>query len=171
MPELLAGRSDGRVPRGHAGEHDLSTDLRQCADDQQVADDFTYVTHEPTGPLGRYVASIWYARGRLRAPAERVAPTGSAVLGLVLGAPIAQVARNGSGDVHLARTGFLLGPDDQPMLNRPLGETWCVGVVATPIGCATAFGVDPRCCGAGWWARSRGRRCAASCSGSTTPAP
>ena len=30
------------------------------------------------------------------------------------------------------------------MLNRPLGETWCVGVVATPIGCATAFGVDPR---------------------------
>lgn len=109
-----------------------------------MADDFTYVTHEPTGRLGRYVASIWYARGRLRAPAERVSPTGSAVLGLVLGAPIAQVGRNGSGDVHLARTGFLLGPDDQPMLNRPLGETWCVGVVATPIGCATAFGVDPR---------------------------
>ncbi|WP_421735492.1 helix-turn-helix domain-containing protein [Cellulomonas sp.] len=109
-----------------------------------MTDSFTYVTHEPTGALGRYVASIWYARGRLRAPAERVAPTGSAVLGLVLGPPIAQVARNGTGDVHLARTGFLLGPDDQPMLNRPLGETWCVGVVATPIGCATAFGVDPR---------------------------
>ncbi|KRD43649.1 hypothetical protein ASE38_05380 [Cellulomonas sp. Root930] len=109
-----------------------------------MTDAFTFVTHEPTGGLGRYVASIWYARGRLRAPAERVAPTGSAVLGLVLGPPIAQVARNGTGDVHLARTGFLLGPDDQPMLNRPLGETWCVGVVATPIGCATAFGVDPR---------------------------
>ncbi|GEL98467.1 helix-turn-helix transcriptional regulator [Cellulomonas terrae] len=109
-----------------------------------MTDDFTYLTHEPTGPLRRFVASIWYARGRLRAPAERVAPTGSAVLGLVLGAPIAQVARNGHGDGHVARTGFLLGPDDQPMLNRPLGETWCVGVVATPIGCATAFGVDPR---------------------------
>ncbi|WP_315094305.1 AraC family transcriptional regulator [uncultured Cellulomonas sp.] len=109
-----------------------------------MTDEFTYVTHRPAGPLGRYVASIWYARGRLRAPAERVAPTGSAVLGLVLGPPIAQVARDGTGDVHLARTGFLLGPDDRPMLNRPLGETWCVGVVATPIGCATAFGVDPR---------------------------
>ncbi|MEZ0446291.1 helix-turn-helix domain-containing protein [Cellulomonas sp. ICMP 17802] len=109
-----------------------------------MADDFTYVTREPPGPLGRYVASIWYARGRLRAPAERIAPTGSAVLGLVLGPPIVQVARNGSGDIHLARTGFLLGPDDRPMLNRPLGETWAVGVVATPVGCATAFGVDPR---------------------------
>ncbi|MET0789349.1 MAG: helix-turn-helix domain-containing protein [Cellulomonas sp.] len=109
-----------------------------------MTDDFTYLPHEPDGTLGRYVASIWFARGRLRAPAERVAPTGSAVLGIVLGPPIAQAARNGSGDVHLARTGFLLGPDDQPMLNRPLGETWCVGVVATPIGCATAFGVDPR---------------------------
>lgn len=106
-------------------------------------DGFTYVTRTPRPPLDRWVGSLWYARGRLRAPAERVAPLGSAVLGLVLGAPIVQTPRNGAGETHLARTGFLLGPSDEPLLNRPLGDTWCVGAVATPVGCAAAFGVPP----------------------------
>lgn len=107
------------------------------------ADGFTYVTRAPQAPLDRWVASLWFARGRLRAPAERVAPVGAAVLGLVLGAPIVQTPRNGTGETHVARRGFLLGPSDEPLLNRPLGDTWCVGVVATPVGCATAFGVPP----------------------------
>ena len=72
-----------------------------------------------------------------------MAPLGSAVLGVVLGAPIVQTPRNGAGETHLARSGFLLGPSDEPLLNRPLGDTWCVGVVATPVGCAAAFGVPP----------------------------
>lgn len=111
---------------------------------QAVSEDgFTYVTRTPGPPLDRWVGSLWYARGRLRAPAERVAPLGSAVLGLVLGAPIVQTSRNGAGETHLARSGFLLGPSDEPLLNRPLGDTWCLGVVATPVGCAAAFGVPP----------------------------
>lgn len=105
---------------------------------------FDYVTRAPCAELRPFVAELWYARGAMTAPRERVAPTGSAVLGIVLGDPILQVPGNGAGEPYLAEHGFLIGPDDAAMLNEPTGGTWAVGVVATPTGCATAFGVAPR---------------------------
>lgn len=105
---------------------------------------FDYVARAPRPELRPFVAELWYARGTMTAPRERVAPTGSAVLGIVLGDPILQVPGNGDGEPYLAEHGFLIGPDDAAMLNEPTGGTWAVGVVATPTGCATAFGVPPR---------------------------
>lgn len=119
---------------------------------------FTYLPRTPGGRLGRCVESVWFARGRLRVESERIAPTGSTVLGIVLGDPLTQTPRNGAGAAHTATTGFLIGPHDQPVVNRPHAETWCVGIVTTPIGCRAVFGVDPqplrgRITGAGSWPR------------------
>ncbi len=105
---------------------------------------FDYVTRAPGAELRPFVAELWYARGAMTAPRERVAPTGAVVLGIVLGDPILQVPGNGVGEPYLAERGFLIGPDDAAMVNEPTGGTWAVGVVATPTGCATAFGVAPR---------------------------
>jgi AraC-like DNA-binding protein len=104
---------------------------------------FTYLTRSPTGRLRRCVESVWFARGTLPADSERIAPTGSTVLGIVLGAPITQTPRNGTGETFTADTGFLIGPHDQPIVNRPSAETWCVGIVTTPVGARAALGVDP----------------------------
>jgi AraC-like DNA-binding protein len=105
--------------------------------------EFEYRVLAPTGELARFVSEVWFARGTIRGARERITPTGSAVLGIVLGDPIAQVPRDGAGDAFEARTGFLIGPHDQPIINEPLGETWAVGVVTTPVGCRAAFGVAP----------------------------
>lgn len=91
--------------------------------------------------LARYVESIWYARGRIDYQRERIAPTGSTVAVVVLGDPIRLVA--GDEPAFIAREGFLLGPHDGPVVNEPLGETHCVGVVATPVGCRALFGLRP----------------------------
>ena len=45
----------------------------------------------------------------------------------MLGDPIRQVPRNGTGEPYLAERGFLIGPDDAAMLNEPSGGTWAVG--------------------------------------------
>jgi AraC-like DNA-binding protein len=104
---------------------------------------FTYLTRTPDGPLRRCVESIWFARGTLPVDSERIAPTGSTVLGIVLGAPITQTPRNGTGTPFDAVTGFLIGPHDQPIVNRPSAGTWCFGIVTTPVGARAALGVDP----------------------------
>ncbi len=104
---------------------------------------FEYVSVEPTGPLREAVAEVWFARGTIRGPRERIAPTGSTVLGIVLGDPIRQTPGNGRGEPHLAERGFLIGPHDAPIVNEPLGGTWAVGVVTTPIGGRAALGVAP----------------------------
>jgi AraC-like DNA-binding protein len=119
---------------------------------------FTYLTRSPVGPLRRCVESVWFARGTLPADSERVAPTGSTVLGIVLGDPITQTPRNGTGEPFDAVTGFLIGPHDQPIVNRPSAETWCVGIVTTPVGARAALRVDPlplrgRVVGAELWPR------------------
>jgi AraC-like DNA-binding protein len=101
---------------------------------------FTYVTRRPPA-LAPWVESIWFARGRIDYPRERIAPTGSTVAVVVLGDPIRLVA--GDGPAFVARGGFLLGPHDRPVVNEPLGETYCVGVVSTPVGCRALFGVAP----------------------------
>lgn len=105
--------------------------------------EFEYRVLAPTGALGRFVSEVWFARGTIRGARERITPTGSAVLGIVLGDPIAQVPRNGLGDAFEAHTGFLIGPHDQPIVNEPLGDTWAVGIVTTPVGCRAALGVSP----------------------------
>ena len=43
----------------------------------------------------------------------------------------------------MAREGFLIGPHDRPVLNEPLGETHCFGVVTTAVGCRALFGQEP----------------------------
>ncbi len=104
---------------------------------------FEYLAHAPKGELGMYVEEAWFARGTIAGVRERIAPTGSTVLGVVLGSAIRQVPRDGRGEPFIAVRGFLIGPHDQPIVNEPLGLTWAVGVVTTPIGCRAVFGVDP----------------------------
>jgi AraC-like DNA-binding protein len=105
-----------------------------------VGVEFTYVARRPAA-LARFVESVWFARGRIDYQRERIAPTGSTVAVVVLGDPIRLVA--GDGAAFVARDGFLLGPHDRPVVNEPLGETHCVGVVTTPVGCRALFGVAP----------------------------
>ncbi len=105
---------------------------------------FTFVSRRPDGPLDRLVESIWYARGRVPYARERIAPTGSTVAVFVLGDPICQTPRHGAGEPLTTDRGFLLGPHDGPVINAPLGETFAVGVVSTPVGCEALFGVPPR---------------------------
>jgi AraC-like DNA-binding protein len=102
---------------------------------------FTYLTRVPGPPLDRYVELIWYARGRIGHARELIAPTGSTVAAVVLGDPIRQTPAAGS--PFLATTGFLIGPHDRPIVNEPTGETHCLGVVTTPVGCRAVLGLDP----------------------------
>ncbi|MQA07872.1 MAG: helix-turn-helix domain-containing protein [Pseudonocardiaceae bacterium] len=105
--------------------------------------EFVFQTRSPDGVLGRFVESVFYARGRIEYRRERIAPTGSTVAGIVLGAPIRQTPDDGAGPMFEAGTGFLIGPHDRPIVNEPLAETYCVGIVTTPVGCRVVFGVDP----------------------------
>lgn len=95
--------------------------------------------------LDRLVDSVWYARGTMPYAREKIAPTGStvAVLVLVLGDPIMQVPSDGHGVPFRAERGFLVGPHDRPAVNEPLGETFAVGIVTTPVGGAAVFGLPP----------------------------
>jgi AraC-like DNA-binding protein len=103
--------------------------------------DFEFTERRPAGRLGRYVESVWHARGQISYPREKIAPTGSTVAGIVLGPPIRQTPAGGQ--PFLATVGFLIGPHDRPLVNEPTGRTDCVGVVTTPIGCRAVFGVSP----------------------------
>ena len=103
---------------------------------------FEYVPRRIGGETGRFVESIWFARGRIQGVRERIAPTGSTVAAVVLGDPIRQTP-DGDGPELLAETGFLIGPHDRPIVNEPQGETYCVGIVTTPVGCRPAFGLAP----------------------------
>jgi AraC-like DNA-binding protein len=94
---------------------------------------FTFISRDVVGP---HVESVWFARGRIGHRRELIAPTGSSVAGVVLGDPIRQ-------NDHLAVTGFLIGPHDRPIVNEPTGETYCLGIVTTPVGCLATFGVPP----------------------------
>jgi AraC-like DNA-binding protein len=95
------------------------------------------------GDLGRAVASIWYARGRIPYRREKVAPTGSSVAVIVLGDPIVETPGGRHAVPFRAAHGFLIGPHDQPVTNAPSGETFAVGIVTTPVGARAALGVDP----------------------------
>ena len=103
---------------------------------------FEYVSREVGGRAGRFVESIWFARGRMAEPRERIAPTGSTVAAVVLGDAIRQSPLAG-GSALVADSGFLIGPHDRPIINEPLGETYCVGIVMTPVGCRPVLGLAP----------------------------
>ena len=103
--------------------------------------DFSFTQRRPAGRLARYVESVWHARGQIPFARERIAPTGSSVAGIVLGAPIRQIPWGGP--EITADTGFLIGPHDRPLVNEPTAHTDCVGIVTTPIGCRAVFGIDP----------------------------
>jgi AraC-like DNA-binding protein len=102
---------------------------------------FEYVERSLAGEPGRYVESIWFARGRITGARELIAPTGSTVAAVVLGDPLRQTPAGGTAVV--VDTGFLIGPHDRPIVNEPVGETYCVGIVTTPVGCRPAFGLAP----------------------------
>jgi AraC-like DNA-binding protein len=106
-----------------------------------AAVDFEFTERRPAGRLGRYVESVWHARGQIAYAREKIAPTGSTVAGIVLGPPIRQTPADGP--AFLATTGFLIGPHDRPLVNEPTGRTDCVGIVTTPIGCRAVFGLAP----------------------------
>jgi hypothetical protein len=103
---------------------------------------FEYVLRQVGGETGRFVEEIWFARGRITGVRERIAPTGSTVAAFVLGDPILQTPV-GQGTALLADTGFLIGPHDRPIVNEPQGETYCVGIVTTPVGCRPTLGLAP----------------------------
>ena len=103
---------------------------------------FEYVPRRVGGGTGRFVEWVWFARGRIAGVRERIAPTGSTVAAVVLGDPIRQ-SPVGAGSALVADTGFLIGPHDRPIINEPQGETYCVGIVTTPVGCRPALGLAP----------------------------
>jgi AraC-like DNA-binding protein len=108
-----------------------------------VGFEFDFRIRTPGGPLGRAVASVWYARGTVPYRRERVAPTGSTVAVIVLGDPIIETAGGPRAVPLRAERGFLIGPHDRPVTNEPTGETFAVGIVTTPVGCRAALRVDP----------------------------
>ena len=77
---------------------------------------FDFRLRTPEGPLGRAVASVWYARGTVPYRRERVAPTGSTVAVIVLGDPIIETA-GGPKAVPAAR-----GPGVPHRAARPAGH-------------------------------------------------
>jgi AraC-like DNA-binding protein len=105
--------------------------------------EFRFVSRRPGPPLYRFTESVWYARGQIEYPSELIAPTGSTVGVVVLGSPIRATPSGGAGQSFLAATGFLIGPHDRPVVNAPTAETYCVGIVSTPVGCRALFGVAP----------------------------
>lgn len=105
--------------------------------------DFDFRTRAPEAPLGRAVASVWYARGRVPYRRERIAPTGSTVAVFVLGDPIVESATGRHATAVFADRGFLIGPHDRPVVNEPTGETFAVGIVTTPVGCRPVLGLQP----------------------------
>jgi AraC-like DNA-binding protein len=94
------------------------------------------------GETSRFVEWIWFARGRMTGVRERIAPTGSTVAAVVLGDPIRQTPV-GECTALVADAGFLIGPHDRPIVNEPQGETFCVGIVTTPLGCRPTLGLAP----------------------------
>jgi hypothetical protein len=44
--------------------------------------DFEFTERTPAGRLGRYVESVWHARGQIPYAREKIAPTGSTVAGI-----------------------------------------------------------------------------------------
>ncbi len=103
---------------------------------------FEYLTRRPGGETGRFVELVWFARGRITGASELIAPTGSTVAAIVLGDPTRLTPHSGGAPL-VTDSGFLIGPHDRPIVNQPLGETFCIGIVTTPVGCRPSLGLAP----------------------------
>ncbi len=103
--------------------------------------DFDFRPRPTTGPLAPVVDQTWFARGTVSYRRELIAPTGSTVAVLVFGDPIR--ASTSTGATVTSADGLLVGPHTAPVLNEPLGETFAVGVITRPVGCAAVFGAAP----------------------------
>lgn len=98
--------------------------------------EFDFRMSRPEEALGRYVSGVWHARGQIPHQRERILPSASAVLLLVLGAPL-RMTEPGDGAISRHVTGaWITGPHERPILNEPLGETHVVGAVFEPGGIA-----------------------------------
>lgn len=106
--------------------------------------DFDFASRQPAAPLDRFVEQLWFARGTVPYAREKIAPTGSSVAVFVLGDPIIETPDDGHGTPLTTSRGFLIGPHDRPVINEPTGETYAYGIVTTPVGCGTVFGVAPK---------------------------
>lgn len=104
---------------------------------------FEFLSSQPNGVLGDVVESLWFARGTVPYRQEHIAPTGSVVAIFVFGDPIEQMPLAPRAAPVQSRTGLFVGPHDGPVINRPLGGTFAVGIVARPTGAERLFGVRP----------------------------
>lgn len=104
---------------------------------------FDFLNRSPEGPLSQLVESVWFARGTVPYDRERIAPTGSTVAVIVLGDAIIETPDDGHGTPVRTDRGFIIGPHDRPVINEPTGETHAFGIITTPVGCETVFGVPP----------------------------
>ncbi|WP_084106400.1 AraC family transcriptional regulator [Demequina sp. NBRC 110056] len=103
--------------------------------------DFDYVSRPMRGEAARAVEQVWCARGTVPYRSERIAPTGSTVVVLVLGDPITETASTGAS--LTTDRGFVIGPHTAPVENAPEGETYAVGIVTTAVGCEAVLGCRP----------------------------
>jgi hypothetical protein len=138
-------------------------DIGQCRQYGRAV--FEYVPRRVAGEASRFVEWIWFARGRIAGVRERIAPTGSTVAAVVLGDPIRQTPV-GEGTALVADAGFLIGPHDRPIVKEPQGETFCVGIVTTPVGCRPALGLHRYLCGVVLWTCCRHGRGPPACGAS-----
>ena len=104
---------------------------------------FDFRKRSPDAQISRLVETIWFARGTVHYEKEAIAPTGSAVAIMILGDPIEQASTGSLNGTVRSHRGLIVGPHDRPIVNRPLGETHALGIVATPMGCEALFGVRP----------------------------
>ena len=105
---------------------------------------FHFELRASSGPLARWVDSLWSARGRISHVREQIAPLGATVAVLNLGDPIVHATTGPRASRLRTTSGWLCGPHDRPSWNEPTGGTHCYGVVSTPVGCWPLFGLDPR---------------------------
>lgn len=102
-----------------------------------IPGDFEFHTQHPSGPLGRLVSEVWFARGRTPHRRERILPSPGAVLLVVLGEPLRMTEPEPNAATRELTGAWLSGPHERPILNEPIGEIHAVGAVFEPggIGC------------------------------------
>ncbi len=104
---------------------------------------FEFHSRVPDGALADAVETMWFARGTVAYRQEHIAPTGSCVAIFVLGDPIEQTPLGKGARSVRSRIGLFVGPHTGPMINRPLGETYAVGIVAKATGAERLFNLRP----------------------------
>lgn len=102
--------------------------------------DFDYRARSPSPPLDRAVERVWYARGTSPHGKERILPSPSPVLLLVVGPPLRMTAPHPDARPEERAGAWLQGPHERPVLNEPTGETHVLGAVVRPGGLPAFLG-------------------------------